>query len=232
MNWLTYRKAVLRDRPSFYTTISSAPSSQRDLTNKSTNSSIFGTHTRPASFFGGLAVKFPGVNANNGMDWGNQGQFNIGDTWSCEVWYKPGGVAAPSVEQVIVCKGNSGGNGAYGLFWNSTDQRLVLQRPEISNLAFSSTGSVVANVWYHLVGTKSGTSIKAYVNGKDATVAGTNSTCNNSTRGLGIGLHENSTGTGYIKESIGTHADTVVYNYVLSPAQILRHYHAGRFGHI
>jgi hypothetical protein len=231
MNWLTYRKAVLQDRPVFYAPLDSTLS-QRDLTNKSNNVAVLGTSTKPPGFFGGQALKFPGVNGNNGMDWGNQTHFNLSDVWSLESWFLPGGVAAQGANQDIISKGINGSSGAYGMLWNSTNSNIRAQKVDQADLASTAVGSVVAGVWYHLVATKNGSTTKLYINGKDVTIAGTNAVCANSSRGLGIGLHENSTGTGYISESLSTHSNAAVYSYALSPAQVLRHYHAGRFGHI
>ena len=89
----------------------------------------------------------------------------------------------------------------------------------------SANGSIVVNTWYTLGISRSGASVRCYINGVDATsIAGTHidpATCSDAAE---IGSYQGS--TQFFKGFIG---ELLIYNRALTPLEIQNHYLASKW---
>ena len=137
-----------------------------------------------------------------------------GDTFTLEAWVYY--TTTPAVAQVIIDKGVNG----YQLYIKSTDQ-LVLDKDNASEIVVS-TITVSKNVWSHVVATKSGSTVKLYINGVDVSGTVTNLTIVGTATALNIGRQH--TSNYYFNGSLD---EVAIYPTALSAARVLAHYNAG-----
>jgi len=121
----------------------------------------------------------------------------------------------------IVMKG-----GAYGLqLDDNTVNGQVLWRQDGGGIfAHANPGISADGLVHHVVGTKSGSTRKVYIDGVDVTILDTNVTLTDTGNELNIG-RQASNGTRYFHGSID---DAAVYSYALTAAQVAAHYAAAK----
>jgi hypothetical protein len=136
---------------------------------------------------------------------------DLGDTFSLEAWIKPNSVTET---QGIISKGS----GAYYLRINASG-KLELVRSQVAAIV-ASKNSLVKGSSYHVVATKSGSTVKLYINGVDETGTVTNSTFVNNNIELNIGGDSQ-----FSTERFNGRIQWVgIYKVALSAATVLNHY--------
>lgn len=141
---------------------------------------------------------------------------DVGDTFTLEAWVMR---AANGTDHVIVDKGAAGG--VAPLLRISAAGTLQLARGDLAAVLVSSTITITADgSWHHAVATKSGSTVKLYVDGVDVTGVVTNYTFTNTTSALAVG-RRTGTAAGYFAGSID---EVAVYPAALTAAEVLAHY--------
>jgi hypothetical protein len=125
-----------------------------------------------------------------------------------EAWIKRGSTADSSILEK---------NTSYELW--ITGNRLALRKAGVADVVQSTTTITDTTTWHHVVATKNGATSKLYIDGADVTGTITNQTLVDSTTVLTIS--GNPIFNGFLDE-------VAIYNTVLTPAQVLAHYLAGR----
>jgi hypothetical protein len=140
---------------------------------------------------------------------------NTGDTFSLEAWVKRG-TTGGTANQVIVSKQGT----SWGLAFNSTNKLTLL----INGAAITSSSATVTDTttWHHVVATKSGTTVKLYLDGADVTGTVSKATAANSTLPLTIG---SGGASGWLN---GTLDEVAVYTTALTKDQVTNHLLLGR----
>lgn len=136
------------------------------------------------------------------------------DIFSIEIWINPTNFSS---SMFVFDKGANG----YALFINSSTGLVTFAKSGIANIV-TSTISLVAGVYSHIVLTKNGSAVHLYINGVDVTGSVSNLTLISVSATLFIGES-----SGGIDQVVGSMADAAVYGYALSAAQALAHYNAG-----
>lgn len=217
----SYMRTVLLDRPRLYESgwrISNGATGHADYTGQNVNANEAGTLPVPAPGpFGGISSDFP-TSGSSRIEYSDSSFLDVADVFSCEAWYY---LTTTGGAQSLISKGN----GEYQLLIGATE--LITLNREATVVLATSSKALVLNTWTHCVATKSGSTIRVYYNGADDTVAGTNSTCTDGNDVLRIGSRSGGLGE---HQASGWIAHAAVYNYALSPAQVLKHYHAGMYG--
>jgi hypothetical protein len=140
---------------------------------------------------------------------------STGDTFSVEGWVKRGSIGG-TVIQAIASKQGSAWTLAF-----DTSNRLVL-RSGTSTIAASTTALTDTSGWHYVAATKSGATVRLYLDGANVTGTVTNVTLANSTSPLAIGQ----TGNGsYFKGQLD---EIALYGTALSAAQTANHHALGR----
>ena len=165
-------------------------------------------------------------------------ELNPTASWSVETWVKPSSLGANGGDYRVVLSSE------YNLYPNPYNGWYIYQQPNNSfafvpqpGNVFISAGSLVANNWYYLVITDDGTNFRMYINGVLAVapfpVASAGYIPNGSginqdgTPGLTPGLGNTVLGQrtdAAFGTFLGTIDDTAIYQYALSPQQIMSHY--------
>ncbi|HEX8075089.1 MAG TPA: LamG-like jellyroll fold domain-containing protein [Thermoleophilaceae bacterium] len=158
------------------------------------------------------AVAFNGSTGNVSVP--HTASLDVGDTFTVEAWVKRNTFGAPDYQAVA-----SQGANAWLLAFNSSN-RLVLRQAKVGDLV-SSTTTVTDTSWHHVAVTKSGGTVRLYIDGDDVTGAVTNRTMANNTLPLSIGQ---SSGTSYWN---GTLDEVALYRTALSAGQLQAHHDAG-----
>ena len=144
---------------------------------------------------------------------------DLGDQWSIEAWVKLTAVTSAQSRAIL-----SKGPGAYYLRVGTTG-RLELAKGDTA-LLVSSTTTLPAGAWTHVVGTKSNLGVIAlYINGVDRTGTTTNATTVNNAQTLLIGADQEPSGAkreGYV----GGLDEVALYNVALSAATVTAHWNA------
>lgn len=139
---------------------------------------------------------------------------DLGDTFSIEAVIKPNTVAA---NRGIVSKGNKG----YYLRVGSTGKPELLKSQ--TSVIVASTEALVAGSTYHLCATKTGSSVKLYINGADKTGTVANATIEDNASALNIGGD-----TGFTTERFdGWIQYAALYNVALASGVVAEHKTAG-----
>ena len=136
------------------------------------------------SKFGGASGYFDGsintylrIASNPVFDFGT-GDFTV------ETWFNTSNLTS---YHIIVSRWNNGGTNAFGIYTNGSNINFDLGSTTGSNL-----GSITANSWNHVALTRSGTSVKGFVNG-NLTFTGTNSSSLTATSAVLVGSNDNGT---------------------------------------
>jgi hypothetical protein len=163
-------------------------------------------------------------------------ELNPDMAWSVESWVQPASLSGVDYRVVL--------SSEYNLFPNPYNGWYIYQQPNNSfafvpqpGNVFITAGSIVANNWYYLTVTDDGTNFNFYINGVLATapfpVASANFIPNGTginpdgspalTAGLGNTVFGQRT-DGAFNTFEGNMDDTAIYNYALSPQQIVNHF--------
>ena len=140
---------------------------------------------------------------------------DVGDKFTIEAWVKRGSVGG-TANQVIASKQGS----AWTLMFNPSN-KLVLHQSGGADIVASTTTVSDTTSWHQVVATKTGSTVKLYIDGKDATGSVTNKTLSNSTLPLAIGQTASSS---YFN---GTLDEVALYNASLTANQVANHYLLG-----
>lgn len=152
----------------------------------------------------------------------DEAALDLGDgPFSIEFWARRSRVG---VTEVLIDKGVTGGI-AYTIYYASTNQ-LRLADSQDGN-AYVSCSSLITDLGtHHFVFTKNGTDVHAYMDGVEATTAGSNVTALvNNTAPLTIGAAEAGG-----NEYGGTLDEVKIYKKVLTPDRVAAHYAAAGLG--
>lgn len=142
-----------------------------------------------------------------------------------EGWYKPSTSALGSFT-LLMMGDNTDHNFGYQLYWSGTSSLNFNVGVGTANNGVSYNASPVANVYWHIVGTFDGSTIRLYVNGVlqgSASLSGTISA--SATPILGAS-------TGHSFKFPGTIDEVAIYSYALSALQVSTHYTTGISGNI
>lgn len=135
------------------------------------------------------------------------------DVFTLEAWVKRGVTGA---SRTILCKGSNNP-------WLFLDSTGHLNLEIYATLVVTSTIAVPTG-WHHIAATKSGATVKLYIDGQDVTGAVTNATLTSDTGDLFLAANAwggaNTFLNGYLDE-------VAIYNTALSGATVLAHYTAG-----
>lgn len=140
---------------------------------------------------------------------------DLGDgPFTLEAWIKR---ASTGTEDAIIAKGV----GAY-LLWIYSNNNLRLTRQDVAHIVDSTVTITDTTTWHHVVATKTGATVKLYIDGSDVTGSVTNSTMVDTATALQIGRKADpiSWFDGYLDE-------VAIYNTVLSASRVQAHYNAG-----
>ena len=153
-----------------------------------------------------------------GPDWFNvpyNAAFDVGDTCSVECWAKRADSA--TTEQIIVTRDQ-------GMYLGFINNRLFIARSGVAGIA-QSTSTITDTSWHHLVVTKTGSTVKQYIDAVDVTGTVTNSTyTNGSTPTIKLGADGGS------EPFNGSVDEIAIYATALSSARVTAHYTAATAG--
>lgn len=113
--------------------------------------------TFTTSGFIGSAYNFDGSNDNIAISNG----YTVGTTFTVQAWINPDN---PSTYGTVYDKASSGANRNMRLLVNSDDTVLLQIQDGTNSASVTSTGTVTAGSWNHVVGTYDGSSLKIYLN--------------------------------------------------------------------
>jgi hypothetical protein len=139
---------------------------------------------------------------------------NTGDSFTFEAWVKRTSIGG-TTSQVIASKQGA----AWTLLFNTTNQ-LVLQA-NTTKISTSTTALTDTTKWHQVAATKSGATVKLYIDGVDKTGTVTNVTLTNTTSPLAIGQNANAS---FFKGAID---DAALYSSALTGSAIASHYSLG-----
>jgi RHS repeat-associated protein len=195
-----YQSVVLADNPvAYYRLGESSGTSATDLANGNTG-------TYHSVFTLGVSGAVPGDTAvtfkTGDVTAPNITALNVGDgPLSLEFWMK----STKSLNATVLDKGTN----AY-IVSTDTSNHIVFGKDGGGTIA-TSTASFAISSWYHVVVTKSGSSVHLYMNGNDVTGTVTNQTLTNSTASLQFG------------DFLGSLDEVAIYAAVLTPQQVQTH---------
>jgi hypothetical protein len=165
-------------------------------------------------------------------------ELNPTTPWSLETWVNPSSLAADGNDYRVVLSSE------YNLYPNPYNGWYIYQQPNNTfafvpqpGNAFISAGSLVASNWYYLVITDDGTNFNMYINGALAVAPFPVASAGYVPNGAGVNLDGTAGITpgfgntvlgqrtdGAFNTFEGTIDDTAIYQYALTPKQILSHY--------
>ena len=140
---------------------------------------------------------------------------DVGDSFTVEAWVKRAAFGAPDYQAIASQQAN-----AWLVAFNAAN-KLVLRQAKVGDL-MQSTRTITDTSWHHVAVTKSGATVRMYIDGADVSGSVTNRTMANNTLPLVIGQ---SSGTAFLN---GTVDEVAVYAKALTPAQVANHYNKGR----
>lgn len=137
--------------------------------------------------------------------------------FTLEVWYKRNRAAT---DEFLICKGT----GAYGLRI-TTGNKLQLTRFATADIVESTVDLTNDGVFHHLVATKSGATVKLYIDGIDRTGTVSDSTMANTASTFAIGSQGVDGSGGYCD---GWYDEVAVYPTALSSERVKAHWNVAR----
>lgn len=212
---MSYSTEVLADTPGAYFRMHEASGLIQDSSGNANHA--VGTHGA-ASFTYSQAGGIPSDASNNSILFNasafgtnDHATLDLADIFTLEAWVKLNG---SGLDGGIVSKQN-----------NAYYMRIVADKLEVlkSNavLMSTSTSTIPTSGWHHLVATKSGATVKLYIDNVDVTGTVTNATCIDGSSGLQIG--SDLTTTEYFDHYLD---EVAVYPTALSIARIAAHFNA------
>lgn len=211
----SWSAAVLADSPvAWYRLDESSGTTAADSSGNGHTGTYAGTPTysyEGATADGNDAVLF---SASGSVSVPDSAALDLGDgPWSLECWFKM--TSGSGIFRRLLSKGSA----SYAMTVNSTN-KVTLKRAASPETTFmTSTTSLTAGLWYHVVGTKNGASAHIYINGVDVSGSYTPHTLADGSDPLTL--------FGPVDPCNGAGDEAVVYNTVLSAARVLAHYEAG-----
>ena len=144
------------------------------------------------------------------------------EDFSIEAWFK---VAQVGADQVIFCRGEYQVGGYY--FYVHSGNYLTFITNQAGSVQSSGSSAFVAvDTWYHTVVTRSGASVKIFVNGvEDTAAAGSHTDPVSSALTVKVGISWTNAWGDY-KGNIG---EIRIYNRVLTPQEIQQNYLATKW---
>ena len=196
------------------------------------------TGSNPGSIKSGVTLGATGAlsgDTNTAMTFnGSTGYVSMADSASLnmtgdltvEAWAKPGSL--DSITRAIIHKGGTSGYGSYQYRIGLTSSNFWRGTVYIGSTNYTVTSSSVATsaAWTYLAMTRSGSTLKLYVNGVAVATATASGALNASSGNLAIG-RTGATSVDYFKGSID---EVAVYPAALSSTRIAAHYRAGTGG--
>ncbi|MDP9399988.1 MAG: hypothetical protein M3P39_03365 [Actinomycetota bacterium] len=141
--------------------------------------------------------------------------FDVGDAFTAEAWVKRSTVSS-SANQSILSRSS-----AWLLMINSAN-RIVLRRSSGGDVAVSSVAITDTTGFHHVVATKSGATVRLYLDGVDVTGTVAHQTLGNTAQPVYVGR---SSGGSYFN---GTIDEPALYASALSAATVAEHFRLGR----
>jgi hypothetical protein len=154
----------------------------------------------------------------------NSSATDLTGNMTCEVWFRLTATAADWVRPFG--KGDNT-NRTYGLWYNTGTSTWLYQRyGATQNFQVTYSAAVSTGVWYHMVGTSSGTSHALYLNGVSVATATATGPWYSSTEGYRVGA------ASFHTFHNGSIAAVKLYNRGLSADEVVQNFAAqrGRYG--
>jgi hypothetical protein len=219
-----YSEAVLADSPSFYARLG-------ETSGTAAADAVGGA---AGTYTGGFTLGQPGLlpadddeavalNGSSGyVTVADRAALDLADTFTLECWvsltqYQDG---SPNPVAFI----DKGANAYILRISNAVDGTFILRRNGVATLV-TSTARIPLRTACHVVATKSGSTVKLYLNGADVTGTVTNATMTDNALPLGIGAADiASAANGFLG---GTIDEVALYPSALSTARVQAHYLIG-----
>jgi PKD repeat protein len=156
----------------------------------------------------------------------NSASLNLTGDLTVEAWVRPGPL--DSITRAVLHKGGTGGYPTYQYRIGLTSGNLWRGTVYVGSNNLTVTSPSIASTigWTHVVMTRSGSTLKLYLNGVSVATATASGTLNTSTGMLAIG-RTGAVSVDYFKGSID---DVAAYPTALSAAQVAEHYRVGTGG--
>ena len=159
------------------------------------------------------SAKFDG--SNDYVSVADHASLDSGDRFTLEAWVRRSHTSSTSTHTVL-----SKGSGSYRLSF--VNDVLTLTKAGSGTIAKASVSTTDTTGFHHVVATKSGGTVKLYIDGVDQTPAKvTNRTIANNSTALNLG--RDPSGTQYFP---GLVDEVAIYNAALSQAQVQQHFKA------
>ncbi len=178
------------------------------------------TSTSQAIGKAGQALKFNGSSGKIIM--GNN--LNLTNTMTFSAWVK---LSTISGAQTIICKAESG---AYSVEFNTASAGKFSWNPLINGgyRSVVADSNAVANVWYYVVASYDGSTVKLFINGKQqASTVSISGSVTTTTEPFTIGANPGAGGTSFTNYLNGQIDDVRVYSRALSDAEVKQLYNQG-----
>jgi hypothetical protein len=178
---------------------------------------INGTLTNGPTFntANGGSIVFDG--SNDFVTFGDVAALNFTTTFSIGCWFRAN-TTQPSVDSAIIGNLNGLPYNGYMLWYNSNTVDFYYN----SGIRANSTTTIVANIWYHIMGIWTGTAAQIYLNGvlNVSTAQATGPSTGNTL--LTVGRYQSD------RSFAGNVTLCTAYNRALSAAEVLQNYNATR----
>ena len=223
-----YRSLVLADGPVSYWRLGEASGTTAADSAGTNTGSVRGgvTFGAPGALIGDSDTSMSFDGSSGYVSVANNANLNLTGDLTVEAWARPS--ALDGVTRAVVHKGGTGGYPTYQYRIGLTSGNLWRGTVYVgsNNLTVSSPGIASTLGWTHLVMTRSGSTLKLYLNGTAVATATASGTLNTGTGTLAIG-RTGSVSVDYFKGSID---DVAVYPKALSAATVADHYRVGTGG--